>query len=91
MSFFPTTRPHLATLFNHTRKFEYPIAMLFHLCLELKNNGFILEFGNYSQIQNPRHPDFLINKTILELENELNRLGKPIVIDAGASVNILSF
>lgn len=32
----------------------------------------------------------LISKTVLELENELSRLGKPIAADAGVSVHILS-
>lgn len=29
----------------------------------------------------------LINKTIMELEGELTKLGKPIAADAGVSVN----
>lgn len=32
----------------------------------------------------------LINKTILELETELNRLGKPIASDAGVCVLFIS-
>ncbi|GFZ01012.1 DYNAMIN-like 1B [Actinidia rufa] len=47
-----------------------------------------MAFGTSDQVPDPR-PSALINKTIIEIETELSRLGKPVATDAGGKLYMI--
>lgn len=51
-----------------------------------------LNFQHLEQVIKSRIPGLqsLINKTILELESELSRLGKPVATDQGVGIKFIS-
>nr|CAD1834633.1 unnamed protein product [Ananas comosus var. bracteatus] len=71
---------------EHLGKMLSKVHLLYYLSiLAVFLLSFINSFGTSYQVENPGIQS-LINKTIAELEGELNRLGKPIAADAGGKL-----
>lgn len=86
---------YLAKLLSNVKIYPFPFISVFPMRLQVKSWIFLLPFmiQHLESVIRARIPSIiaLINKTIAELEAELDRFGRPIGSDAGVKLRKCCF